>query len=92
MLRYPLTTCVLDGCRRTMLSMTGIQFAAGAQQLLPLHEIAQRYTSSDEVPDTVEKISVEPLFLTLVSPHVMRGCGIAAAEGDGVTRPNSVSW
>ena len=42
-LDYPLTDFVMDGARRAMLAMAEIQFAAGARQVLPVHELARPY-------------------------------------------------
>ena len=39
-LDYPLNDFVMDGARRALLSMAEIQFAAGAQTVLPVHELA----------------------------------------------------
>jgi hypothetical protein len=44
-LDYPLTDYVMDGARRAMLAMAEIQFAAGAQQVLPVHELATLYST-----------------------------------------------
>ena len=44
-LDYPLTDFVMDGARRAMLAMAEIQFAAGARQVLPVHELARPYNS-----------------------------------------------
>ena len=37
-LDYPLTDFVMDGARRALLAMAEIQFAAGAREVLPVHE------------------------------------------------------
>ena len=44
-LDYPLTDFVMAGARRAMLAMAEIQFAAGARQVLPVHELARPYAS-----------------------------------------------
>ena len=44
-LDYPLTDFVMAGARRAMLAMAEIQFAAGALQVLPVHELARPYAS-----------------------------------------------
>lgn len=43
-LDYPLSDYVMDGACRALLSMMEIQFAAGAKQVFPLHEMAAPYT------------------------------------------------
>ncbi|WP_309683678.1 GMC family oxidoreductase [Polaromonas sp.] len=91
-LDYPLTDYVMDGGRRALLSMMEIQFAAGAQQVFPLHEMAQPYTSWAQARDAVHALPMKPLLTKVVSAHVMGGCGLAGTEQQGVTRPDGVHW
>ena len=91
-LDYPLTTYVLEGGRKAILSMMEIQFAAGARQVLPLHEMARPYTSWAEARNAVSSLPMKPLLTKFVSAHVMGGCGMADAERHGVTRPDGVHW
>lgn len=91
-LAYPLTDYVMDGARRALLSMMEIQFAAGAQQVLPLHEMAQSYTSWPQARDAVNALPMKPMLTKMVSAHVMGGCGLAGQEKLGVTRPDGVHW
>ena len=92
MLDYPLTDYVMDGARRALLSMMEIQFAAGAAKVLPLHEMARTYTTWTEARDAVNALPMKPLLTKMVSAHVMGGCGLAAFEKQGVTRPDGVHW
>ncbi len=91
-LDYPLTGYVLAGARRALLSMMEIQFAAGARQVFPLHEMAQPYTSWREASDAVNALPMKPLLTKVVSAHVMGGCGMAGHENRGVTRADGVHW
>jgi choline dehydrogenase-like flavoprotein len=91
-LAYPLTDYVMDGARRALLSMMEIQFAAGALQVLPLHEMARPYTSWPEARDAVNALPMKPMLTKMVSAHVMGGCGLASQEKLGVTRPDGVHW
>ncbi len=91
-LDYPLTGYVMDGARRALLSMMEIQFAAGARQVLPLHEMAQPYTSWAQARDAVNALPMKPMLTKVVSAHVMGGCGLGGQEKLGVTRPNGVHW
>lgn len=91
-LDYPLTDFVMDGARRALLSMAEIQFAAGAQQVLPVHELAQPYTSWSAARDAIQGLPMKPLLTKFVSAHVMGGCGMAGQESLGVTRPDGVHW
>ena len=91
-LDYPLTDYVMDGGRRALLSMMEIQFAAGAQQVLPLHEMAKPYTTWTQARDAVGQLPIKPLLTKIVSAHVMGGCGLGGTESLGVTRPDGVHW
>jgi len=91
-LDYPLTGYVMDGARRALLSMMEIQFAAGARQVLPLHEMAQPYTSWAQARDAVNALPMKPMLTKVVSAHVMGGCGLGGRETLGVARPDGVHW
>ncbi|MES2402071.1 MAG: GMC family oxidoreductase [Pseudomonadota bacterium] len=91
-LDYALTDFVMEGGRRALLSMMEIQFAAGAKQVLPLHEMARSYTTWNEARDAVNALPMKPMLTKVVSAHVMGGCGLAASEHHGVTRPDGVHW
>ncbi len=91
-LDYPLTPFVMDGARRALLSMMEIQFAAGARQVLPLHEMADSYTSWAQAREAVKALPMKPGLTKVVSAHVMGGCGMAGNERSGVTRPDGVHW
>ena len=92
LLDYPLTNYVMDGARRALLSMMEIQFAAGAAKVLPLHEMAQTYTTWTEARDAVNALPMKPLLTKIVSAHVMGGCAMAGLEKQGVTRPDGQHW
>ncbi len=91
-LDYPLNDFVMDGARRALLSMAEIQFAAGASQVMPVHELAQGYTSWAQARSAIEALPMKPLLTRVVSAHVMGGCGMAANEAQGVVRPDGVHW
>ena len=91
-LDYPLTDYVMDGARRAMLAMAEIQFAAGAQQVLPVHEMATLYSTWAQAKAAIEQLPMKPLLTKVVSAHVMGGCGLAADEKRGVVRPDGVHW
>ena len=91
-LDYALTDYIMEGGRRALLSMMEIQFAAGALQVLPLHEMAQPYTTWSQARDAVNALPMKPLLTKVVSAHVMGGCGLANSEALGVTRPDGVHW
>jgi choline dehydrogenase-like flavoprotein len=91
-LDYPLTDFVMDGARRALLAMAEIQFAAGARQVLPVHELTQPYASWPQARQAIEALPMKPLLTKVVSAHVMGGCGVAGSESKGVTRPDGVHW
>jgi choline dehydrogenase-like flavoprotein len=91
-LDYPLTDFVMEGARRALLAMAEIQFAAGARQVLPVHELAQPYESWAQARDAIHALPMEPLLTKVVSAHVMGGCGMAAGADQGVTRPDGGHW
>jgi choline dehydrogenase-like flavoprotein len=91
-LDYPLTSFVMDGARRALLSMAELQFAAGALTVLPGHELARPYVSWSEARAAIAELPMRPLATRVVSAHVMGGCGLAADEGRGVVRPDGVHW
>jgi len=87
-----LTDFVMDGARRAFLSMAEIQFAAGAKVVLPVHEMAQRYTSWAQAREAIAALPIKPLLTRVVSAHVMGGCGMAGDDKRGVVRPDGVHW
>jgi choline dehydrogenase-like flavoprotein len=91
-LDYPLTPFVMDGARRALLAMAQIQFAAGAREVLPVHELAEPYTSWEAARRALRSLAMKPLLTRVVSAHVMGGCGMAADRSSGVVRPDGVHW
>lgn len=91
-LDYPLNSFVMEGARRALLSMAEIQFAAGAREVLPVHELAKPYASWAEAREAIAKLPMEPLLTRVVSAHVMGGCGLGGNESLGVVRPDGVHW
>jgi choline dehydrogenase-like flavoprotein len=91
-LDYPLNDFVMDGARRAFLSMAEIQFAAGAHEVTPVHELAASYTSWAQARDAINSLPMKPLLTRVVSAHVMGGCGMAADDKRGVVRPDGLHW
>ncbi|MGD9835372.1 MAG: GMC family oxidoreductase N-terminal domain-containing protein, partial [Piscinibacter sp.] len=91
-LDYPLNDFVMDGARRAFLSMAEIQFAAGAKSVLPVHEMAQRYSSWTQAREAIGALPMKPLLTRVVSAHVMGGCGMAGDERRGVVRGDGTHW
>jgi choline dehydrogenase-like flavoprotein len=91
-LDYPLTDFVMDGARRAFLSMAEIQFAAGAKSVLPVHEMAQRYTAWSQAREAIATLPMKPLLTRVVSAHVMGGCSMAGDDKRGVVRADGSHW
>ncbi|KAB8042795.1 GMC family oxidoreductase [Janthinobacterium aquaticum] len=85
LLDYPLTPFIWDGVRRALLSMAEIQFAAGAQSVYPVHELAQHYTSWHQARQAIEALPMKAPLTRVVSAHVMGGCAMSDDERLGVT-------
>ncbi|MEJ6020981.1 GMC family oxidoreductase [Ramlibacter sp. PS4R-6] len=92
LLDYPLNDYVMEGGRRALLAMAEIQFAAGAREVVPVHELARPYNSWREAREAIAQLPMKPLLAKVVSAHVMGGCGLAGEERLGVVRPDGVHW
>lgn len=92
LLDYPLTPFVMEGARRALLSMAEIQFAAGAREVLPVHELARGYRSWSEAKAEIAALPMRPLATRVVSAHVMGGCGMAGDARLGAVRPDGQHW
>lgn len=91
-LDYPLNSFVMEGARRALLSMAEIQFAAGAREVMPVHELAAPYTSWAQAREAIAQLPMEPLLTRVVSAHVMGGCGLSGSEAQGVVQPDGMHW
>lgn len=86
-LDYPLTDYLWDGARRALLTMAEIQFAAGAKEVLPAHEMARRYRSWNEARAAIASLPQGLQLTRVASAHVMGGCAMSGDEQLGVTTP-----
>jgi choline dehydrogenase-like flavoprotein len=87
-LDYPISDYVWQGMRQALLSMAQLQFAAGAQQVLPIHHDATLYNSWPQAKAAIEQLPMENLRQTVVSAHVMGGCNMSADPEKGVVNQN----
>jgi choline dehydrogenase-like flavoprotein len=92
LLNYNITPYVLDGFRRAFLSMAEIQFAAGAQKVLPYHQHGRYYTRWSEAKAGINELDMRPFLTGMGSAHVMGGCRMASDAEHGVIRPDGVHW
>jgi choline dehydrogenase-like flavoprotein len=91
-LDYPITDFVWSGARRALLSMAEIQFAAGARQVLPVHEHARPCSSWAQARELIERLPMRPLLTRVVSAHVMGGCAMGADMYGGVVDSRGRHW
>ncbi len=92
LVNYSLTPYVLDGFRRSFLSMAEIQFAAGAKQVMPYHLHGKHYNSWAEAKAGIAELDMRPFLTGAGSAHVMGGCRLGGDETKGVVRPDGVHW
>jgi choline dehydrogenase-like flavoprotein len=88
LLDYPISPYVWEGARRALLGMAEIQFAAGATEVAPVHELARPYTSWAEAQGAIAALPMQNLLTRVVSAHVMGGCGMAGDAAHGVVAPD----
>ncbi len=72
-LDYPLLPVLWDGARRAFRSMAEIQFAAGAQTVMPVHAEGAAFTSFADARAAIDAFALQPLVTPVVSAHVMGG-------------------
>lgn len=91
-LDYPLNDFVMEGARRAFLSMAEIQFAAGANSVVPVHELGGTYKTWAQARDAINALPMKPLLTRVVSAHVMGGCAMGVDERRGVVQPDGTHW
>ena len=75
-LDYPMTEYLWTGVRQAYLAMAELQFAAGAESVMPLHEGASGASSWREARAAIEVLPLHTLTARVVSAHVMGGCAM----------------
>ena len=83
-LDYSMTDYLWNGVRRAYLAMAEIQFAAGAETVMPLHEGAAPTASWREARAGIEGLPLRTLQARVVSAHVMGGCGMGTDARNSV--------
>jgi choline dehydrogenase-like flavoprotein len=73
LLDYPLLPVIWEGARRALRSMAEIQFAAGAQTVMPVHGDGAAFTNPAAALAAIDGFALQPLVTTVVSAHVMGG-------------------
>ena len=75
-LDYRMTPYLWEGVRRAYLAMAQIQFAAGAAEVMPVHESALVARSWREARAQIEALPMRSLAARVMSAHVMGGCAM----------------
>jgi choline dehydrogenase-like flavoprotein len=83
-LDYSMTPYLWEGVRRAFLAMAEIQFAAGAQSVMPLQEMAPAYSSWKAARAAILEMALRPLATRVVTAHVMGGCAMGRDPASGV--------
>jgi choline dehydrogenase-like flavoprotein len=91
-LHYPLNDFFFEAARRALLHMAEIQFAAGAREVLPVHELGRPCHSWAQAQAHIAELPMRPLLTRVLSAHVMGGCGMAGRPELGVVRPDGQHW
>lgn len=88
-LDYPVNDYLWEGYRRALLTLAEIQFAAGAEHVIPMHEdAAAGYTSWREAQEGISRLQLASPRVRFGSAHVMGGCSMAADAKRGVVDSN----
>src|SRR5699024_56046 len=76
-LDYSMTPYTWEGIRRAYHSMAEIQFAAGAQRVLPVHADADYVTNLQHAKKLIDRLDLTLYRVRLGSAHVMGGCAMS---------------
>ncbi len=86
-LDYPLNAYLFDGVRRAFRAMVELQFAAGAQRVIPVHGNAAPFASLKDARAAIDGFALAPLVTPVVSAHVMGGCPLGPDPQRAVVDP-----
>jgi choline dehydrogenase-like flavoprotein len=73
LLDYPLLPLFWEAARRAMRTMAEIQFAAGAQTVMPMHADGAAFVNIDDARAAIDAFALQPGVTPVVSAHVMGG-------------------
>jgi choline dehydrogenase-like flavoprotein len=77
-LDYRISPYLWEGVRRAYLAMAEIQFAAGANTVMPMHESRTATRSWREARAAIAGMPMRALEARIVTAHVMGGCAMGA--------------
>ncbi|ACV27642.1 GMC family oxidoreductase [Kangiella koreensis] len=83
-LKYELNDYFWRSARQALLAMAEMQFAAGAEKVLPLHLYSQPYTDWQQAKSAIEELPMESLKALVFSAHVMGGCAMGSDKARSV--------
>ena len=83
-LDYPITDFLLNSLVQSTLEISEVQFAAGAQYVIPYHLDARPLHSMAEARAWVREVKMEPLRMGTGSAHVMGGCAMGTDAKNSV--------
>jgi choline dehydrogenase-like flavoprotein len=83
-LDYPLTDYIWKGLRKAHHAMAELQFAAGANQVMPLHHDAKFYKTLAECKTAIDNLPQEIHRERLLTAHIMGGCAMGEDERTSV--------
>jgi choline dehydrogenase-like flavoprotein len=75
-LDYVMPEYLWEGARRALATMAEIQFAAGAQSVMPVHDNGHPCASLREAREAIAALPMRALAARVVSAHVMGGCAM----------------
>ncbi len=78
LLDYPLMPLFWDGARRAFRAMAEIQFAAGAQTVMPVHGQGAAFSTLTDAHSAIDGFAMQPIVTPVVSAHVMGGAPFGA--------------
>jgi choline dehydrogenase-like flavoprotein len=82
---YPINDYLWDGYRRALATMAEIQFAAGAERVIPLHEdAAAGYANWNEAKRGIAQLKLTSPRVRFGCAHVMGGCAMGVDASRGV--------
>lgn len=86
-LDYPVNGYLLDGARRAFRAMADLQFAAGAEVVMPVHGDGASFRTATEARAAIARFDLAPLVTPFVSAHVMGGAPMGADPRTAVVDP-----
>lgn len=91
-LDYPIVPEIWAALQRSWLTMAEVQFAAGAREVLTVHESARPVSSWAEARRQIAELPLQVGLARVVSAHVMGGASMSADPAHGVVDAQGRHW